>query len=131
DELADVFLVAGVVGVDGDGGVAEERFGAGGGDDDGAGAVGEGVADVVELAQAVFVRHFQIGDGGLNLRVPVDDIGAAIDEALLVEADEGLFDGYVEVVVHGEVFAGPVDARAEAAHLIGDGGAVLALPLPH
>ena len=51
DELADEVLVALVVGIDGDGNVAEHGLGAGGGDDDGAGAVGEGVADVVELAE--------------------------------------------------------------------------------
>ena len=86
-------LVARVGRVDGYGDVAEHGFGAGGGDDDGAGSVGEGVADVVELAETVFVGDFEIGDGGLLDGVPVDDVGAAVDEALLVEADEGFFDG--------------------------------------
>ena len=52
-------LVALVVRIDGDGDVAEHGLGAGGGDDDGAGAVGEGVADVVELAEAVFVGRLR------------------------------------------------------------------------
>src|ERR1035437_2370044 len=130
-EFADVLLVAGIVRINRNGHISQQCFGTRGGDDDGAGAVREGVADVVELAEAVFVDDFEIGDGGLNLRVPVDDVGAAIDEALLVETDEGLLDGDVEVVVHGEVFAGPIDARAQAAHLVGDGRAVLALPGPY
>ncbi len=121
DQFADEFRVARVVGIDGYGDVAEHGFGARGGDDDGAGAVGEGIADVVELAEAVFVRDFEVGDGGLLDGVPVDDVGAAVDEALLVEADEGFLDGDVEAVVHGEELAGPVDGGAEAAHLVGDG----------
>ena len=47
-----------------------------------------------------------------------------------MEADEGLSNSGGKVVVHGEVLAGPVDGGAEAAHLVGDGTAVLALPLP-
>jgi hypothetical protein len=123
-------LVASVGWVDGDGGVAEHRLGAGGGDDDRAGAVGEGIADGVELADALFVLDFEVGDGGLEDGVPVDDVRAAIDEALLVEADEGLAHGERELVVHGEVLALPVDGGAEALHLVGDGRAVLALPRP-
>ena len=34
------------------------------------------------------------------------------------------------MVVHGEVLARPIDGGAEAPHLVGDGGAVLALPRP-
>ncbi len=73
---------------------------------------------------------FEVGDGGLDAGVPVDDVGAAVDEALLVEADEGFLDGGAEAVVHGEVFAGPVDGGAEALHLVEDGVAVEILPLP-
>ncbi len=123
----EVALVGGVYGY---GYVAEHGLGAGGGDDDGAGAVGEWIADVVELADALLVLDFEVGDGGLDAGVPVDDVGAAIDEALLVEADEGLVDGGREAVVHGEVLAGPVDGGAEALHLVEDGSAVELAPCP-
>ena len=86
-------LVALVVGVHGDGDVAEHGLGAGGGDDDGAGAVGERVADVVELADALFVTRLRGRRRRSEDGVPVDDVGAAIDEALLLEADEGFLDG--------------------------------------
>ena len=85
---------------------------------------------MVELAEALFVFDFEVGDGGLGDGVPVDDVGSAIDEALLVEADEGLFDGGGELVVHGEVLAGPVDAGSEALHLVEDGSAVELAPCP-
>ncbi len=130
DFFADERDVAFVGGVYGYGGVAEHGFGAGGGYGDRAGTVGEGVADVVELAEALFVLHFEVGDGGLDAWVPVDDVGAAVDEALFVEADEGFFDRDAEAVVHGEVFAGPIDGGAEALHLVEDGSAVELAPAP-
>ena len=131
NDFADDGGVACVGRVDGNGSVAEHSFGARGGDDDGASAIGEGIADVVELAEAVFMRDFEVGDGGLLDGVPVDDVAAAIDEVLFVEPDEGFFHGDREPVVHGEVLARPIDGGTEAAHLVGDGRAVLALPLPY
>ena len=131
DVLADERFVALVGGVDGDGGVAEHGLGPRGCDDDGAGAVGERIADVVELALARSSWTTSRSETAVwRTGVPVDDVGAAIDEALLVEADEGLFDRDAEAVVHGEVFAAPVDACAEALHLVEDGAAVVASPLP-
>ena len=62
--------VALVVRVHRDGGVAKHGLGARGGDDDGAGAIRKRIADVVELAEAVLVRDFEVGDGGLLDRGP-------------------------------------------------------------
>ncbi len=119
-----------VGGIYGDGGVTEHGLGARGGDDDGARTVGEVVADMEEGADALFVLNFKIGDGGAEDRVPVDDVGAAVDEALSVEPNERFLDRDAEAVVHGEVLARPVDAGTEAAHLVGNSRAVLLLPLP-
>ena len=73
---------------------------------------------------------FEIADGGLAARAPVDDVRAAIDEALMIEADEGFADGDRQALVHGEVLAAPVDGDAEALHLFEDGAAVVLTPLP-
>ena len=110
--------------------VAEHGLGPGGGDDDAARAIGERVANLVELAELVLVDHLEVGDGGLAARAPVDDVGATVDQALLMQADEGLLHRDREPVVHGEVLARPVDGRAEALHLVENGIAVLVLPLP-
>ena len=83
------------------------------------------------MALVLIVDDFKVADGGLAARTPVDDVSAAIDEPLLVQADEGLAHGDGEILVHGEVFALPVDRGAEALHLVEDGAAVVALPLPH
>src|SRR5580693_8789013 len=122
--------------MDGDGGVAEHGFEARGGYGDVfagvlAVVVEDGVADLPEVAFLLLVDDFEVADGGLAAWAPVDDVSAAIDEALLVEADEGFADGDGEIVVHGEVFALPVDGCAEALHLAEDGAAVVALPGPH
>jgi len=36
------------------------------------------------MAGALFGLDFEIGDGGLEDRIPVDDVSAAVDETLLV-----------------------------------------------
>ena len=94
--------VALVFRMNGDGGVAEHGLGARGGDGEKLAGVlaviaEDGVADLPEVALLLVVDHFEIADGGLAARAPVDDVGAAIDEALLVEADEGFADGDGEV----------------------------------
>src|ERR1700761_8194603 len=66
DFFADECGVAFVGGIDGYGGVAEHGLGACGGYGDETATVREWVADVVELAGALFVFDFEVGDGGLN-----------------------------------------------------------------
>jgi hypothetical protein len=48
-----------------------------------------------------------------------------------MQADEGLTHRDGQVLVHGEVFALPIDRGAEALHLVENGAAVVAFPLPH
>jgi hypothetical protein len=84
-------------------------------------AIGQRVADVPQRAVFLFALHFQVGHGGLQHRVPVHQALAAVDQALLVQAHEGLGHHLGQLVVHGEVFAAPVHAVAHAAHLRGDG----------
>ena len=150
DGLADEVGVAGVVGVDGDAGVAEHGLGAGGGDDEvvavfpvgGAAVVVEGgrvavgravlqrVAQAPEVALLLDLLDLEVGDGGLEVRVPVDQALAAVDQAAVVEVDEDLQDRVVKTLVHGEAVAREVEAVAEAAGLLEDGAAGLLLPLP-
>ena len=130
--FADEVAVASVFGVYGDGDVAKQGFRAGGGDGDGfGGVVGKRVTDVPHVALFFDVFHFQVGDGGAEDGVPVDEAFAAVDESLFVEAHEDFGDGGGAGGVHGEVFACPVRRAADAAHLFGDGAAGLVFPLPH
>ena len=98
--------VALVLRIDGDRGIAEHGFGARGRHDQ---LVGRDpvhrIADVPQVALRLFVDHFQIGDGGVAARAPVDHVLAAIDQALFVEADEDLADGAGEARVEREALA--------------------------
>ena len=131
DGLAVQVEVARVLRVDGDGGIAEHGFGAGGGHGhEAAGHAVDGVADVPEVALHVGVRHFEIGDRGVAARAPVDHVLAAVDQALFVQADEDLADGAREAGIEREALARPVAAGAQADHLVLDGVAGLRLPFP-
>ncbi len=92
--------------------------------------VNDRIADVPEVAGGFLVHGFEIGDGGLAVRAPVDHVLAAIDEALFVEADEGFADGAGEAGVEGEALAGPVAGGAELDHLALDGAAGFGFPFP-
>jgi hypothetical protein len=88
--------VAFVVGMDCDGHVAGHGFRAGGCDRDGVAGQcvawpNDGVAEDPEFSVLLFMHHLQVGDGGLAARTPVHNVFAAIDQPLLIEADEGFF----------------------------------------
>ena len=131
DALADQVLVALVLGMHHHRHVAQHGFRAGGGNDELARAVGQGVGDVPQRAVFFLVLHLQVGHGGLQHRVPVHQPLAAVNQPLFVQLDKGFGDDFGELVVHGEVFAAPVHRVAQAAHLRGDGVAGFFLPFPH
>ena len=133
---ADEMGVALVIGMDGDGGVAEDGFGAGGADFDVAGrggiAVGcaQGVAEGVKFAIDWFVFDFEVADGAFAAGAPVDEVVAAVYEVVVIEADKGFEDGVAEAVVEGEAFAGPVAGDAHAALLATDLAVIFVFPGP-
>ena len=71
-----------------------------------------------------------VGDGGLEMGVPVHQPLVAIDQAFLMELDEHLADGGRQPLVQGEALAAPVAGGAQAAQLVDDGPAGLGLPFP-
>ena len=119
--LPTIGRVARVGGVHRDRAVAEHGLGPGGGDGDvvaglaeGDGAVGvlldvlvglaagERVLEVPHVARDLDVLDLEVGDRGLEVRVPVDQALAAEDQAAVVELDEGPQHRVVEARVHGE-----------------------------
>lgn len=132
---ADQVGVALVFRVHHDGRVAQHGFRAGGGD----GQVREAglgirlrqrIADVPQRAFLFLAHHFQVGHGGAQYRVPVDQTFAAVDQALFVEAHEHVADRARHLRVHREVLVLPVDRGTHAADLPGDGRARLRFPFP-
>ena len=127
--------VARVVGIDGDGGVAQDRLRARRGDGDVArvrlaGERLQRIANVVERPCGVHGLDLEVGDRAQAVRTPVDDALAAIDQSLLIEADEDLADGARQPLVQCEALALPVAGGAEAAVLILDAALVAAHPVP-
>ena len=91
DALAVQIEIAGIGFVDGDGSIAQHRFGARGGDHDEAVRSDDRVADVPEMAVRFGVRDLQVRNGGEAARAPVDHVLAAIDGGLFsVEAERRL-----------------------------------------
>ncbi len=128
--LADQGLVALVRRVDRDGGVAQHGFGPRGRHDDLARAIFQGVGKVPVVAVDLALLDLQIGDGGLELRIPVHQPLVAIDQLLLVQGDEHLADRCGQTLIQGEALATPVAGSAQAAQLVDDRAAGLGLPLP-
>ena len=131
DVLADDVLVALIVRVDGHGGVAQHGFRPCGGHDDMAALLAfHRVFEMPQMALRLGGHHLQIGDGGVQARIPVDQPLVLVDQALAVELDEDLAHGAREALVHGEALARPVAGGAKAAQLVDDGGARFLLPFP-
>ena len=128
--LADQRRVALVGRIDGDRDVAQHRLRPRRGDDHARAAVDEGIPDLPELALLLLAVDLEVRHGGAELGIPVDEPLAAVDEAVLVQADERLEHGGRQAVVHREPLARPVGRSAEAAHLLRDRGAGLFLPRP-
>src|SRR5512132_1081762 len=130
--FADQVDVARVLRMNGDGGITQHRLGTGRG-------YGEkppwfaldGITDGPQLSRNLPLLDLQVGNGGSQERVPVDQPLVAIDQAPFVQVDEYLADGGGKPLVHGEAFAGPVAGSAQAAQLGGDGTPRLRLPCPY
>ncbi len=78
----------------------------------------------------VVIFHFQIGDCGVQLGVPVNQALATVDQAILMQPHEGFLYGVRQARIHGEAFARPVHRGTQTADLTGDVAAGLFLPLP-
>ena len=77
------------------------------------------------------VLDLEVGNRGLQFRVPVHQAAIAVDQALAVELDEDLAHRGGQAVIHGEPLARPVQRGAQPAQLARDGAAGLRFPLPH
>src|ERR1700754_88407 len=84
--LADERLVALVLWVDCYGYVAQHRLRPGRRDNNRARAIGQRIAYVVDLSDALFVFHFKIADRRLDGGIPIHNVCATIYQALLPQA---------------------------------------------
>ena len=122
--------IAGVLAVDGDGGIAQHGLGTGGGQLQHLAGLLDRVEQMPEIAVLLLILHLSIGDGGVAVGAPVDHAVAAVDEALVVQADKDLLDGLRAALVHSEALTLPVAAAAQLLELADDAVAVFGLPSP-
>ena len=73
------------------------------------------IADVPEMSLALLVDGFEIADGGAALRAPVDDVVAAINQPVFVQAHENFGHGARQLRRKREFLARPVAAFAQTA----------------
>jgi len=123
--------VALILGVDRHGRIAQHGLGPGGGDDQEAAAIGQRIADVVELAVGGLVFDLVVSQGGVAARAPVDHVVALVDQPFLVKADEDLAHRLRQPLVHGEAFPLPVAGTAQLLELVDDDPAFLLPPVPN
>ena len=122
--------VAGVVGVDGHGGVAQHGLGAGGGQLQHLAGLLDRVQQVPEVAVLLGVLDLGVRDGGVAVGAPVDHPVAAVDQALVIQPDEHLAHGVRAALVHGKALPLPVAAAAQLFQLADDAAAKAVLPVP-
>ena len=142
-------LVALVIRMHGNAGIAQHCLGPRGGHDDivalffqrdvpvrvlldiGVGRpVCERIFEVPEMTLHFPVLDFEIRDSGLEMRVPVHEALVAIDQSLAEQLDEHFRHCLVETIVESKALAAPVTAGAEALQLVGDRPAGFLFPLP-
>ena len=94
EHLSDKVLVALVFGVNGNGLVTEKRFRTGRCNDDAFSAVSGRIADLPKVARSFLAFDFKVAHRTLQLRIPVHEALAAVDETFTVKLNEGLFDDF-------------------------------------
>ena len=131
DDMATVQVgVTGVIGVDGHGGIAQHGFGAGGSQLQIFAGLLHLVQQVPEAALLGLVLDLGVGDGGVAVGAPVDHAVAAVDQALVIQADEHFLHGVGAALVHGEALTLPIAGAAQFLQLADDAVAVGVLPIP-
>ena len=66
-----------------------------------------------KMALGLDLHHFEIGDRGLKLWVPIDEALILIDQAFLIELDKHLGDGARQPFVERKALARPVAGGTE------------------
>jgi hypothetical protein len=66
------------------------------------------VLEGVERRLHLLAVHLVIRDIGLQLRIPVNNAGAPVDQARLVHAHKGFVDAAIELGVHRVAFTAPI-----------------------
>ena len=123
DALPDEMTKALILRMHCDRGVPQHRFRPRRRNREHAAAIGEWVGNVPETAVLLGGEHLEVGQRGLQYRIPVDQALAAINQALFMQSHEGLVHRPRHPGIHREAVTAPVHGSTEAPHLARDGAA--------
>ena len=93
-------------------------------------AIAEWITEVPEVALQLLHLHLQITHRRSRSGTPIDQVFAPVDQALLVQAQEGLHHRLVQAGIEGEALPLPVHRIAESPQLANDRAAAFGLPGP-
>ena len=122
--------IARVLAVDGNGGIAQHGFGAGGGQFQHLTGLLDRVQQVPETAVLLLVFHFGVRDGSVAVGAPVHHAVASVDQALIIQAHKHFFHGVGAALVHGKALTLPVAGAAQLFQLADNAAAIRVFPCP-
>ena len=93
-------------------------------------AVSQRVVDVVEGPLVILVDNLDVRQSRPQLRVPVDDIFAPVDQAFIIELNENPADSLGQALVKSEAFPAVVQGQTQLLPLALDDVGVFVLPFP-
>ena len=90
----------------------------------------ERVAEMPEMAIHLFHLHLQVTHRGARSRTPIHQVFTAVDQALLMETNEGLFHRLAKTFIQREALSLPVDGIPQPAQLVNNATSTFCFPLP-
>lgn len=114
NKTTDEVLIARIVGIDSDGGIAKESLGASGTDDDfgvfdvriiigtAIGGADDLIGDVPEVTSLVLMFDFDVGEGGLVVRTEINQLLATVNHAVVPHFLESFVDARDNVFIKSE-----------------------------
>ncbi len=129
--FSDQMRIAFIFGMYGNSGIAQKRFGTGGGDNYHLIAVLYRILNMPEMSCLLGIFHLGIGKSGGTARTPVDDTVALINETFFIKGNEYFFHSFGKGFVHGKAFARPVAGASQLFELIDNAVSVKLFPFPN
>ena len=82
---------------------------------------------IIHFADGFFLDNLQVGNGGHELGIPVNQFLGLVNQSVLIQVYENLADGAAQPLVHGKTLAA---GSPQAAQLPANGAAALFFPFP-
>ena len=122
--------IAGILCVDGNGGIAQHSLGTGSSQLQHLARFLNGVEQMIEVTAVILVFHLRIGDRGHTGGAPVNHTVTAVDQSFLIQTKEYVLNRLGASLIQSETLTGPVAGGTQLLQLFNDASAVLGTPVP-